>query len=110
DNHMANTDAAALFSAREAAVGNEDIAEMIENGPPPLPETEAGRFWHFMEDPTPAHDAACSLLGVLNHLGSFWAVRDRPNVVMMHYAELQADLEGSMRGLAARLGITIPEE
>ncbi|MFN2377919.1 MAG: sulfotransferase domain-containing protein [Candidatus Binatia bacterium] len=110
DNHMANTDTLALFSAREAAVGNEDIAEMIENGPPPLPESAAGRFWHFVENATPAHDTPCSLLGVLHHLSSFWTVRERPNVVMLHYDQLQADLEGSMRRLAARLGITIPEE
>jgi hypothetical protein len=110
DNHMANTDAAALFSARAASVGNDDIAEMIANGPPPVPESERERFWDFVMNPAPATATPNSVLAVLHHLGSFWAVRNRANVVMLHYADLAADLEGQMRALAARLSIEVPEE
>src|SRR4029079_13800301 len=46
DNHMANTDLVAMFTARDAAVGNEDLAELMPDGPPVLPETEIERFWH----------------------------------------------------------------
>ena len=110
DNHVANTDIAALLSARAAAVGNEDIAAKLEAGPPPVPASERERFWAFVTDPTPATETASSLLAVLHHLASFWAVRDLPNVVLLHYDELKADLEGQMRALATRLGIAVPEE
>ena len=110
DNHMANSDMAALFSARAAAVGNDDIAEMIEQGPPPRPESERERFWAFMMDPTPATETASSLLSVLHHLSTFWAVRGRANVLMLHYDGLKADLEAAMRALAARLSIAVPDE
>jgi hypothetical protein len=46
---------------------------------------------------------------MLHHLETFWAARERPNVVLVHYADLIADLDGSMRALAARLDITVDE-
>jgi aryl sulfotransferase len=52
-----------------------------------------------------------SLVGVLHHVSD---ARDRSraahNVVLVHYADLLADLEGSMRALAARLSFSVPEE
>ena len=36
---------------------------------------------------------------------SFWDHRDEPNVVLLHYADLQRDLVGQMAYLADRLGI-----
>ena len=32
-----------------------------------------------------------------------------PNVLLVHYDDLSADLEGQMRGIAWRLGIAVPE-
>lgn len=110
DGHVANADFAALIGAREAAVGNEDIAAMLEQGPPTMPESERDRFWSWVADETPATDVPSSLLAVLHHLETFWKARDRPNVVMLHYDDMKADLEGEMRALAAHLGIAIPEE
>lgn len=49
------------------------------------------------------------LPGVLWHLSDAWARREQPNVVLVHYDDLSADLEGEMRRLAERLSITIPE-
>ena len=109
DGHIMNADMTALLGARDTAVGNADIAEFLEKGPPPAAEIESERFWAFVDDPTPATETAGSLLSVLHHLSTFWAVRDKPNVVMLHYDDLKADLEGQMRALAARLSIEIPE-
>jgi aryl sulfotransferase len=50
------------------------------------------------------------LPGVLWHLSGAWARRQQPNVLLVHYDELCADLEGQMRRLAARLGIAVPAE
>lgn len=50
-----------------------------------------------------------ALPSVLEHLSQAWARRDEPNVLLVHYDDLCADLAGEMRRLAARLGITVPE-
>ncbi|HEX9992956.1 MAG TPA: sulfotransferase domain-containing protein [Acidimicrobiales bacterium] len=49
-----------------------------------------------------------SLPGVLRHLSDAWARRHRPNVSLVHYDDLVADLDGEMRRLAGRLGIDVP--
>ena len=50
-----------------------------------------------------------SLPGMINHIAGAWARRFEPNVVLVHYDDLRADLEGQMRALAWRLGIAVPE-
>ncbi len=50
------------------------------------------------------------LPGVIWHLSDAWARRKQPNVLLVHYDELSADLEGQMRRLAARLDIVVPEQ
>jgi len=55
-------------------------------------------------------DRMDSLPGVLHHLSDAWSRRHEPNVVLVHYDDLVADREGVMRGLAATLGITVPDE
>ncbi len=47
------------------------------------------------------------LPGVAWHLADAWSRRGAPNVVLVHYDDLQADLEGSMRALADRLGCSV---
>jgi len=42
------------------------------------------------------------------HLGSFWARRGDPRVLLLHYNDLKADLAGEMRRIAAFLGIDVP--
>ena len=51
-----------------------------------------------------------SLPGVMWHLSGAWARRGEPNVLLVHYDDLLADLPGQMRWLAGRLGISVPEE
>lgn len=51
-----------------------------------------------------------SLPGVLWHLSDAWARRHEPNIVLVHYDDLSADLEGEMRRLAELLEITVPDE
>ena len=50
-----------------------------------------------------------SLASVLRHLSDAWARRDEPNVLLVRYEDLLADLAGQMRWLAGRLGIAVPE-
>jgi len=50
-----------------------------------------------------------SLPGVLLHLSDAWGRRGESNVVLVHYDDLCADLEGEMRRLAGLLGIAVAE-
>ncbi|WP_406059316.1 sulfotransferase domain-containing protein [Micromonospora sp. NBC_00860] len=49
-----------------------------------------------------------SLPGVLMHLGDAWARRHEPNVELVHYDDLLADLGGEMRRLADRWKLPSP--
>jgi aryl sulfotransferase len=46
----------------------------------------------------------------MRHIAEAWARRREPNVLLVHYDDLLADLEGQMRCIAARLGIAVPEQ
>lgn len=108
DNHMANTDVESVMAMRQAALTAD--GEPDGSGPPPslppLPEMPRDRFWEWVDNP----DMATGLAWTLRHLSTFWPVRDRPDVVLLHYQDLEADLAGQMRRLAGRLGIDIPED
>jgi len=45
----------------------------------------------------------------LRHLATWWDLRGEPNVLFVHYNDLQADLDGEMRRVAAFLNIDIPD-
>ena len=109
DNHMANADLDATMKSLVGQVGEAALHEQFEQMPQP-PESERERFWAWVDDPTPVKQTVTSLQAVLNLLSSFWAQRDKPNVVLLHYDDLKADLEGQMRALARRLSIRIPED
>jgi len=49
-----------------------------------------------------------SLPGVLWHVSDAWARRAAPNVALVHYDDLLADLDGQMRRLAGLLDIAVP--
>ena len=106
--HMENLNFENLFGALAAAIEPGDYFEP----PPPIPtftdQREAVRHW--IDDPWPVEKMAMSLAGTVHHLKSFWDVRHRDDVVLLHYDDLQVDLEGEMRRLAGRLGIEVPEE
>jgi aryl sulfotransferase len=44
-----------------------------------------------------------------DNLSTWWAARHLPNVRMLHFGRLKADLEGEMRGIADFLEVDIPE-
>jgi len=104
-----NIDHEALFTARGHAVGNEDLAELLADWEP-TPSNALERFWHWVDVPNDGELAHVNLASTMHHLAGFWAVRDLPNVVLVHYADLQRDLEGEMRRIAQRLDIDIDED
>jgi hypothetical protein len=108
NRHMENLDMPTAFSALAAAIEPGD-----EFAPPPHRRTFTdGReaLLHWVDDPTPPDEVAMSLAGTIHHLASFWEVRSRDDVVLLHYDDLRADLEGEMRRLADRLDIKVPDD
>ena len=116
--HMANIDFTAALAALAAAVEPGDAVAQGDTpgppgGPPPLPDDEADEreaFLRWIDDPAPPEEVPMSLASTIHHLAGFWAARHRGDVVLLHYDDLQADLDGEMRRLAGRLGIAVPEE
>lgn len=45
-----------------------------------------------------------------HHLRSWWAIRDLPNVMLLHYADLKRDLPAQIRRIAAFLDVPIRDE
>jgi hypothetical protein len=108
DHHTTNENKAALLAARRDAVGLDDIKEVLARPTPPFKGSLLERFWAWVDDAAPPAVEGVSLRRTLYHLSSFWAVKDRPNVVLVRYEDLETDLEGQMRSLADRLGIPVP--
>ncbi|MCA1843304.1 MAG: sulfotransferase domain-containing protein [Actinobacteria bacterium] len=108
NNHMENLELEKIFATLAAALEPDD-----DFGPPPprpIFDGEREAAAHWVDDDWPLENVAMSLAGTIHHLKSFWDVRDRDDVVLLHYDDLQVDLEGEMRRLAGRLGIEVPEE
>jgi hypothetical protein len=53
----------------------------------------------------PREDA---LSRIMRHISDAWTRCSEQDIVLIHYADLSADLEGQMRRLSARLGISVP--
>ncbi|MCX4473074.1 sulfotransferase domain-containing protein [Micromonospora sp. NBC_01655] len=102
DAHSQNV-AQEAFDAMLAAGGN-PAQEPAGTAPAPA-ESAYNRFWAWLEDT----NVQVGLPSMLHHLSGFWAERERPNVLLLHYDDLKSDLEGQMRFLAGRLGIEVPE-
>lgn len=78
-------------------------ASAAEDGLPPM-----ARMWDGdMDDLLVEWEAERNVIPILR---SFWEVKDLPNVLLVHYADLLADLDGEMRRIAEFLGIDVPEE
>lgn len=106
DAHFQNTDYDVVLALRDAAVGNDDLTGDLTDDAPPQLESEYDRFWAWIDHP----DVQIGLPSMLLHLSGFWAERERPNVLLLHYDELKADLAGQMKALAGHLGIEVPQD
>lgn len=78
----------------------------------PLPVRPPLHEWlvAWIDQDADPRDQLDSLPGVMSHLTDAWWRRDDPNIVLVHFDDLCADLGGEMRRLAHLLGITVPED
>jgi aryl sulfotransferase len=78
--------------------------------PPPTPrEWLMRRLIHYEASRYSDESGQAEFRDIILHLSDAWARRGEPNVVLLHYGDLSTDLQGQMRGLAARLGVTVPD-
>jgi hypothetical protein len=109
DHHIDNMDVGAFIAAREKAAAIDGIELAPLQRPPPRPDGDRERFWHWVEDETPSTQVGSSLRRTVEHLQTFRDATEDLDVVHLHYDDLQADLGGQMLQLAARLGIDVDE-
>jgi aryl sulfotransferase len=107
-NHMDNVDLDHFLALREAAVGLDDLAELMPDGPPPQPSDDRARLHQWIEGEDPG--AGMSLLGVVHHLDQFWRRRDEPGVALFHYQDMLQDLPGQMCRLRDALGLDLSDQ
>jgi aryl sulfotransferase len=77
--------------------------------PPPPRKPLQDWLLSWIDDDADPRASMDSLPGLMWHLRDAWRRQAEPNVLLIHYDDLQADLGGQMRSLASRLGISVPE-
>ena len=79
---------------------DEAIADGVDlDALPPMTDDIHEMFQQWLDGPSQ-----------LEHLDTWWPLRAEPNVTVLHYDDLLADLEGEMRRLAERLVINVPDD
>lgn len=99
-NHLNSHTAEAWAQFDEIGLGDPAIGR-----PMPRPPRTAREFFTYWLDAQGQHTAA----GFFNLERSYWEQRRSPNVLMVHYSDLKADLDGEMRRISAFLDIPVNE-
>lgn len=71
----------------------------------PRPPRTAREFFHYWIDARGEHTAG----GFFELERTYWSQRRAGNVLLVHYADLKADLDGEMRRIAAFLDVPVDE-
>jgi aryl sulfotransferase len=95
-NHMRNIRSDVLLEL--AVTAADDGISLDDGGLPPLDDIHAFFDWWVESS------------AYFPHLASFWAHRGEANVLLAHYDDMKADLEGQMRRVADFLAIEIDPE
>lgn len=107
-HHMENLDRERAMALRVAAVGDDDLEEVMAQG---VDSDDPRDHVHaFLESDRGRNSASTRLAHVMHHLRLAWERRHLPNVHLFHYADLKADLPGQVDRLAGVLGIDCSPE
>ncbi|HEY5624578.1 MAG TPA: sulfotransferase domain-containing protein [Gammaproteobacteria bacterium] len=69
------------------------------------PEDVREFFHHFIDNGSPFTDWP-----YFDHIQSWWDIRHTPNIMLVHFNDLKADMEGMIRKMAAFVDIEIDED
>jgi aryl sulfotransferase len=82
--------------------------ETIGRPYPRVPADPAEHFHRWLtEGAVPGHEDGLPAMSFFRFERSWWAERRRPNVLLVHYADLRADLPGEMRRMADFLDVPV---
>lgn len=95
-NHLANMQPELMMRLVTSAF-EEGILGADFGGPPPTHDAHEFFDWYLDNS------------GQFEVIASYWAHRGEPNVLFVHYADMLADLDGSMRTVAAFLDVPVDE-
>ena len=85
--------------------------ETIGRPYPRVPADPAEHFHRWLtQGAVPGHADGLPAMSFFRFERSWWGERHRPNVLLAHYNDLKADLEGEMRRVAHFLGIPVPAD
>jgi aryl sulfotransferase len=97
-NHMRNLDPD-TFVRLAMSAPHEGIDLDAGGGLPPVDDIHAFFAWCMNDNPM-----------WFDHVRSFWAHVDEPNVLFVHFNDMKADLDGQMRRVAAFLDIDLDDD
>ena len=100
DHHIDNMDVGGSSTPASEAAAIDGIDLDRRDHRRQRPDGERERFWQWVDDETPPTQVGSSLRRTVEHLQTFWDAADDLDVVLLHYDDLKADLEGQMRQLA----------
>lgn len=107
-HHGDNLDSDRTMALRVAAVGDDDLEEVMAEWEDSDDPRDQFRF--FLERDRGRNSGSTRLAHLVHHLRLAWERRHLPNVHLFHYADLTADLPGQMHRLAGVLGIDCSPE
>ena len=100
--------------ARDAGAGSTGPAWRTSRSGRPYPRIPADPAEHFhrwlTEGAVPGHGDGSPAMSFFHFERTWWDERHRPNVLLVHYNDLKADLSGEMRRVADFLGISVPPD
>ena len=106
-NHGSGFTPEMLDRLDRAGLGDESVGRPY----PRIPADPAEHFHRWLtEGEVPGHEDGSPTMSFFHFERTWWDERHRPNVLLVHYNDLQADLSGEMRRVADFLGISVPPD
>lgn len=105
-NHLLNLSPALLAEFNRNGLEDPDLGRPV---PRPPEDFRAFFRWWLTTEAIPGEGECAPVLSMFKLVQSYWEARKAPNVLLVHYADLQTDLEGEMRRIAQFLRIEVPE-
>lgn len=103
-NHMSNADG----RASQRVIRRSGLEQIPPRGEPPTDFSSFLDEWLF-HGCFPWEDNGWPCWSVFSHANSFWEYRHLTNILFIHYDELIADLENSMKRVASFISVEIGE-